>query len=64
MELLNARQFGNVRTATYFYWKEIPSAFVTYLFTDLSARKAMMLVTLSFQALYLPSFPILRRYLE
>lgn len=49
-DLLTARQFGNVRTAPYFNWKGI--VFITYLFTDLSAREAMMLVTPSFQALY------------
>ena len=73
-ELLIARQFGNVKTASYFHWKGIPSAFITYLFTDLSTREAMKLVTPSFQAFYcfkecsylspcFSPFPILRRNL-
>ena len=73
-ELLTARQFGNVRTASYFHWKGIPSAFITYPFTDLSTREAMRLMAPSFQAFYCfkecsyPSpyfspFPILRRNL-
>lgn len=63
MELLPASQFGNVRTATYFHWDVLQTAFITYLFTDLSARKVMMLMTTSFQALYLSS-SILKKYFE